>query len=1320
MSLVSLMLLSCAPAPLDTESTQAPRAHALARSGEISGAVYREPQVELQGGFDTDYAFGERLTGVGDLDGDGYGELLISDPGLGHRGYHWLFPGSATGPAAEHTLMIVGSFGMYTHPPQILSDDLDSDGYDDLVFGERDSVSVRWGSSAGVDESVDLDMEPPSTVGPEDGMVFCDVDGDSTAELIGVYRNGDLAVFETSASGVDDTPVIYAPSKVLTIDSLDCAGDVDGDGYEEVILGDYDLGYAELMGGSASGPSSAWTQASSSGVPKYGAQVVGLGDVDGDGYTDVAIGHKAYGYVELFLGSSAGLGSSPDQTYVGSLPGHAQTIAALGDVNGDGLDDLGLLELNYGSYGSSALGRVTLHLGASGGPSTTADDSYLGDPSVGIEALAGVGDLDGDGYDDIGIGAAGVFGGVLLGAASPALTLDYEWEPEDWDDDLGETLAGGDFDGDGYGDLAYTTDDSALGLSFGGSAGISDTPDDTLDPSDLGVSALDGVLYGPGDLDGDGYDELVAFTSTEALVLYGGSSLGASLETLTSAAPSYGPARRADSGDFNADGYADLAFNTGVGAGAGGVTAYLGSASGLGSAHLSVSGTTSGQQMGDDLAVADFDADGYDDLLVLADEYGTTLGTTGTALQLYTGSASGLSSSATLIDSGTYCGLLVAVGDVDGDGYPDALCAYRGSSTLIHGDASGVRVGSAGPAPADSALYTEDVVGLGDLNADGYADLGLLTRYTGHVEVFYGSSSGTGSSADLILDSGWIATLAVALADQDLDGDGLVDLVLAVPPSSLVRGHIQVFPGGTDSDGDGYVSDEDCDDTDASITLLSWYADADGDGLGDASEETVACTAPSGTVSDNTDCDDSDASVGMLTWYLDSDNDGYGVSTDTLDQCTEPYGYATVDGDCDDGDYRIHPAADEICESAGVDEDCDGLVNDDDTNLVGTTSAYTDADGDGYGDLHSRVEVCVVTSPLISIGLDCDDGDPAINPGAAEVCDPLDVDEDCDGKPDDRDTSATGQTAWYSDVDGDGYGNDDTEVFRCDSDRLISIGGDCNDIDPDIHPATEELCSGVGVDEDCDGTVDEASAADPATWYADADRDGYGDAAVTELACTPSVGFVGDDTDCDDGRSDVHPGAREVCDADGTDEDCDGLAENDDLDGADGVVAFYTDGDGDGYGDPATLEYACSAADGRVANADDCDDTRADVSPDGVEICDADDVDEDCDGLADDADLQGADGATRYYLDQDGDGHGSDHSDKLCDPSADWVSSSDDCNDADASVHPGAAEVLGDELDQDCDGYDVRQRGCTSVPGSSASFGVALLALALLRRRRRD
>ena len=1320
MSLVSLMLLSCSPAPVDS-ALPAQRGPSRARSGEISSALYREPQVELLGGYNDDSYFGARITGVGDLDGDGFDELLVSDPYLGYNGYHWLFYGSATGPSADEDTLIEGGYGTSYYPPQILSSDLDGDGYDDLVFGERFGVNLRWGSTSGVGESADSTMEPPSTVGPEDGMVLCDVDGDSAAELVGVYRNGDLAVFETSASGVDGTPTIYAPGTVRGIDSLDCAGDVDGDGYEDVIMGDYDLGYAELMAGSASGPSSAWSQSSSSGVPKYGYQVVGLGDVDGDGYDDVAVTHKAYGYVELFLGSSAGLGSSPDQTYVGSLAGHPQVMAALGDVNGDGLDDLGLLEAKYGSYGTSSLGRVTLHLGASGGPSTTADDSYLGDPSVGIEALAGVGDLDGDGYDDIGIGAAGVFGGVLLGAASPSLTLDYEWEPEQWNDDLGKNLAGGDFDGDGYGDLAYTTRDAALGLSFGSSAGLSDTPDDTLDPSDLGVSGLDGLLHGPGDLDGDGFDDLVAFTSTEAFILYGGSSLGASVDTLSSTDPNNGTHRRVDSGDFNGDGYADLAFNYGLGAGQGGVVAYEGSASGLGTtAVLDVYGAVSSQGLGEDLAVADFDADGYDDLLILADSSGVTLGTTGTSVQLYRGSASGLSSSATLIDSGTHCDLLVAVGDVDGDGYPDALCGYRTISTVLHGGASGVSVGSAGPVPTSTTSYMTGIVGLGDLDADGYDDLALATKYSGDLEVFFGSSSGPASTAALVLETDVISTVNVAVADQDFDGDGLVDLALAVAATSSIRGRIQVFPGGTDSDGDGYVSAEDCDDTDPSLTVLSWYADADGDGLGDASEETVACTAPSGTVSDNTDCDDSDASVGMLTWYRDSDNDGYGLSTDTLDQCTEPYGYATVDGDCDDGDYRIHPAADEICESVGVDEDCDGLVNDDDTNLVGTTSAYTDADGDGYGDLHSRVEVCVVTSPLISIGLDCDDGDAAINPGAAEVCDPLDVDEDCDGKPDDRDTSATGQTAWYSDVDGDGYGNDDTEVFRCDSDRLISIGGDCNDIDPDIHPATDELCSGVGVDEDCDGTVDEASAADPATWYADADRDGYGDAAVTELACTPSVGFVGDDTDCDDGRSDVHPGAREVCDADGTDEDCDGLAENDDLDGADGVVAFYTDGDGDGYGDPATLEYACSAADGRVANADDCDDTRADVSPDGVEICDADDVDEDCDGLADDADLQGADGATRYYLDQDGDGHGSDHSDKLCDPSADWVSSSDDCNDADASVHPGAAEVLGDELDQDCDGYDVRQRGCTSVPGSSASFGVALLALALLRRRRRD
>lgn len=99
---------------------------------------------------------------------------------------------------------------------------------------------------------------------------------------------------------------------------------------------------------------------------------------------------------------------------------------------------------------------------------------------------------------------------------------------------------------------------------------------------------------------------------------------------------------------------------------------------------------------------------------------------------------------------------------------------------------------------------------------------------------------------------------------------------------------------------------------------------------------------------------------------------------------------------------------------------------------------------------------------------------------------------------------------------------------------------DCNDRDASIHPGADEVCNGV--DDDCDDDVDgrvNENAVDASTWYADADADGYGDSAISVVACDAPIDYVADDTDCDDATPVVNPGMTELCDND-VDEDCDG------------------------------------------------------------------------------------------------------------------------------------------------------------------------------------
>jgi hypothetical protein len=209
-----------------------------------------------------------------------------------------------------------------------------------------------------------------------------------------------------------------------------------------------------------------------------------------------------------------------------------------------------------------------------------------------------------------------------------------------------------------------------------------------------------------------------------------------------------------------------------------------------------------------------------------------------------------------------------------------------------------------------------------------------------------------------------------------------------------------------------------------------------------------------------------------------------------------------------------------------------------DEDAVDAVLTYVDADGDGHGDPATGETACDPDAARVADGTDCDDGDGGVNPGAVEAGDAYGGDEDCDGFADDADPEgAEGGTLGYSDGDGDGYGDADVALVLCALPAdYVADPGDCDDGDASAYPGASEVCGGG--DEDCDGEIDEGDAA-PGTWYADADGDGYGNAAVSVSTCTPPRYYVGDGTDCDPANGTIYPGAPETCD-DGLDQDCDG------------------------------------------------------------------------------------------------------------------------------------------------------------------------------------
>ena len=454
-----------------------------------------------------------------------------------------------------------------------------------------------------------------------------------------------------------------------------------------------------------------------------------------------------------------------------------------------------------------------------------------------------------------------------------------------------------------------------------------------------------------------------------------------------------------------------------------------------------------------------------------------------------------------------------------------------------------------------------------------------------------------------------------------------------------------------DEDNDGYFSFEDCNDNDPAIfpganelcdgidnncdgqvdeglQITTYYADLDNDGYGDAAHSLDTCLSvpPAGYSDNDTDCDDNndaihpgvieicdgidnncngstDEGLTIYTYFRDADGDGYGNASVTKDTCTTnlPMGYVDNNGDCDDTNAAIHPGAVEICD--GIDNNCSGST---DEGLTIYTY-FRDADGDGYGNASVTKDTCTINLPLgyVDNNGDCDDTNAAVHPGAVEICDG--IDNNCSGSTDEGLTIYT----YFRDADGDGYGNALMTMDTCTLNLpagFVDNNGDCDDNNDAINPGAAEICDGI--DNNCNGLMDDGITI--FTYYFDADKDGYGDGNISVDTCSaaPVSGFVTNNTDCDDSNPNIHPNHPELCD--GLDNNCNGKSDEFLL-----LYAYFRDKDQDGFGDFKSKLDTClkTIPAGFVKNNLDCDDNNPLINPNAVEI--NDDIDNDCDGEID-------------------------------------------------------------------------------------------------------
>jgi len=760
---------------------------------------------------------GYSVSGAGDINADGFSDIALGAPfydnGQTNEGAVFVHYGSPKGAKPNPAVILDGNqseahFGISV----ALAGDINADNYSDLVVGangfdhgqlNEGAAFVYSGSANGIDPGKVSILEINQSLSGMGTSVAGagDVNADGFSDvLIGAPfydqvepNEGGAFVYLGSVKGILSIHTIIQgnqPDAHLGT-SLACAGDLNADGFSDIIIGAphfdkayADQGLAQIHLGSANGinANASITLAGQQMNEEFGRAVACAGDVEADGYADIMVAGKMQGknlidegVVMLFSGVQSGINKKPlsvfksgqAQAYLG------QSLSSAGDINGDGFSDI-VIGVHLYDHGQNNEGAAMVWHGGASGPATAtaaALHAAQAESAFGY-AVSGAGDIDGDGFDDIIVGAphydhgqaeegaAFVFKGTPNGISKVASNM---LEADQAEAGFGTSVsAAGDINGDGIGDIIvgamhYDNGQDEEGAAFvylGSPSGINPVPIQL--ESDKPGAWLGCAVAHAGDLNNDGFSEIVigamnyshGESEEGALYIFPGSANGPDLAGLRIIESDQEDARLgnavAPAGDLNGDGNDDLvagAYSVGD-YDTGAILIGYGKANSLDSLAINwLKGTQEQAHFGWDVSGAgDSNGDGFHDVVVGAHAYDNGDG----AAYIYYGSAAGIAQAnfthLLTHETGMAAAMgesVAGAGDLDGDGYSDVLVGepwfmdentsvMTGLALIFYGSPTGINTSPqriTGNPNDTFDFFGWSVAAGGDVNSDGYGDM---------------------------------------------------------------------------------------------------------------------------------------------------------------------------------------------------------------------------------------------------------------------------------------------------------------------------------------------------------------------------------------------------------------------------------------------------------------------------------------------------------------------------------------------------------------------------------------------------------------------